>query len=94
MIFITLLKYSNKNCRITYRRFFNNHKNDISSKMQDDITLEEKLCFSSNETFIKKMDTESYEDTKKNNIKIILYNNRRKVRMSTPQLDQEEELIV
>ena len=63
--------------------FFNNHKNDISSKMQNVI-----------ETFIKKMDTESYEDTKKNNIKIILYNNRRKVKMATPQLDQEEELIV
>jgi hypothetical protein len=63
--------------------FFNNHKNDISAKMQNII-----------ETFIKKMDTESYEDTKKNNIKIILYNNRMKVKMSTPQLDQEEELVV
>jgi hypothetical protein len=31
------------------------------------------------------MDTETYEDTKKNNIKIILYNNRRKVKMSTPE---------
>ena len=63
--------------------FFNNYKDDISSKMQNII-----------ETFIKKMDTESYEDTKKNNIKIILYNNRMKVKMTTPQLDQEEELIV
>jgi hypothetical protein len=52
--------------------------------------LEEKQSFSSNETFIKKMDTESYEDTKKNNIKIILYNNRRKVKMSIPQLDQNQ----
>ena len=60
--------------------FFNNHKNDISAKMQNVI-----------ETFIKKMDTESYEDTKKNNIKIILYNNRRKVKMTTLQLDQNEE---
>jgi hypothetical protein len=63
--------------------FFNNHKNYISSKMQNVI-----------ETFIKKMDTESYEDTKKNNIKIILYNNRMKVKMSIPQLNQDEELVV
>ena len=65
--------------------FFNNYKDDISAKMQNVI-----------ETFIKKMDTESYEDIKKNNIKIILYNNRRKVKMTTPQLDQnkEQEIVV
>jgi predicted transcriptional regulator len=45
--------------------FFNNYKDDITPKMQMVI-----------ENFIKKMDTESYEDIKKQNIKIILYNNR------------------
>jgi hypothetical protein len=49
--------------------FFNNHKDDISSKMQTVI-----------EAFIKKMDNESYEENKKQNIKIILYNNREKVK--------------
>ena len=58
--------------------FFNNHKNDISSKMQNVI-----------ETFIKKMDTESYE-----NIKIILYNNRSKVKLINPELNQDQELVV
>jgi len=45
--------------------FFNNYKDDITPKMQMVI-----------ENFIKKMDGESYEDLKKQNIKIILYNNR------------------
>ena len=45
--------------------FFNNYRDDITPKMQMVI-----------ENFIKKMDTESYEEIKKQNIKIILYNNR------------------
>jgi hypothetical protein len=63
--------------------FFNNYKDDISSKIQTVI-----------ESFIKKMDTESYGENKKQNIKIILYNNRSKVKLTTPELDQAEELIV
>lgn len=45
--------------------FFNKYKDDISDKMQTII-----------ESFISKMDNESYEENKKQNIKIILYNNR------------------
>ena len=54
--------------------FFNNYKDEITPKMQMVI-----------ENFIKKMDNESYEDLKKQNIKIILYNNRSLVDKATTQ---------
>ena len=49
--------------------FFNNYKDDITPKIQTVI-----------EAFINKMDTDNYSDNKKQNIKIILYNNREKVK--------------
>ena len=48
--------------------FFNNYKDDITPKIQTVI-----------ETFISKMDNDNYSDNKKQNIKIILYNNRDKI---------------
>jgi hypothetical protein len=49
--------------------FFNNYKDDITPKIQTVI-----------EAFINKMDNDNYSDNKKQNIKIILYNNREKVK--------------
>ena len=48
--------------------FFENYKDDITPRMQMII-----------ESFISKMDNETYEENKKKDIKIILYNNRDKV---------------
>ena len=46
------------------QEFFENYKDEITIKMQNII-----------EAFIDKMDNENYEGDKKNDIKIIIYNN-------------------
>jgi hypothetical protein len=46
------------------QEFFDQYKDEITIKMQNII-----------ETFIQKMDNENYETDKKNDIKIIIYNN-------------------
>ena len=60
--------------------FYNEYKDDITNKMQSII-----------EKFISNMSNEDYELRKKNDVKLIIYNNRDKV---SKEIVQNLEIIV